>query len=87
MKLKRIRYIEPNYIRNIQSSIDPDFFFQWSLNNTGQKVNAISGSIDVDIDWLEAMQIYTPKTPIVVAVIDTGVAGSNPVSHPSDLII
>lgn len=56
---------------------DPDFSFQWGLDNTGQE----GGTPDADIDATEAWGVITGSTNTVVAVLDTGVD----VEHP-DLI-
>jgi subtilisin family serine protease len=48
---------------------DPDFGELWGLHNTGQK----GGTVDADIDALEAWDIQTGSDDVVVAVIDTGI--------------
>jgi subtilisin family serine protease len=61
---------EPNYLIPVHAAPDdPDFFRQWSLNNTGLK----GGRDDADIDALEAWNIETGRRDVVIAVIDTGV--------------
>jgi thermitase len=66
---------------------DPFFVHQWYLNNAGQGylgVNRIPGdfndtqvikfgTVDADIDALEAFQRNDPTVPILVGIIDTGV--------------
>ncbi len=49
-----------------------------SLNNSGQVVNGEIGPEDIDIDWLEAMDIFSGSVPVVVAVLDTGVTLYHP---------
>jgi subtilisin family serine protease len=74
-----VNYVEPNYISEpLALPTDPRFGEQWSLHNTGQIVNGASGTPDVDIDWPEAMNIYTGTTDVIVAVIDSGVG----IDHP-----
>src|SRR5438093_448960 len=65
-----VLYAEPNWIVDAQVvPNDPSFSSLWGLNNTGQ-----SGGIpDADIDALEAWNITTGSSDVVVAVIDTGV--------------
>ncbi len=72
--------------RNVLHSLqvvpnDPRFSEQWSLHNTGQSVQGITGTADSDIDWPEAMDLFAPIAYVTVAVIDTGVA----IDHPEIL--
>lgn len=67
-----VLFIEPNHMR--YSSAEPAFGEQWSLNNTGQIVNGITGPAGIDINWPEAMALFRGTSPIIVAVVDSGVA-------------
>jgi subtilisin family serine protease len=77
-----VEYAEPNYLRyptEFVTPTDPYWNLLWALNNTGQKVNGVSGKPDADIDAPEAWQISEGTTSeVVVAVIDTGVAYNHP---------
>ena len=74
-----VKIVEPNFLRRSQSiSSDPKFSEQWSLQNTGQTVNGANGNSDFDINWPEAMDIFTGTTPVIVAVVDSGVAFDHP---------
>ncbi len=64
------------------TSNEPYAALQWSLYNSGQEVNGISGTFDADIDWEEAMTLYDPQDDVVVAVIDSGVALDHPEVGP-----
>lgn len=65
-----VKYAEPNYvIKAIGTPDDPDFVSLWGMNNTGQD----GGTADADIDAVEAWDITTGDTSVVVGVIDTGV--------------
>nr|WP_136251003.1 S8 family serine peptidase [Ningiella ruwaisensis] len=65
-----IKYAEPNYIyRKALVPDDPSFGSLWGLNNTGQN----GGTVDADIDAVEAWDISTGSSDIVIGVIDTGV--------------
>lgn len=63
---------------------DPSRALLWGLDNTGQTINGsfgnITGTADSDIDAPEAWAISeaTTTTPVIVAVIDTGVAYDHP---------
>jgi subtilisin family serine protease len=70
---------EPNAYRRIKAvPTDPRFGEQWSLLNTGQTVNGFVGPSGIDIRWTQAIDAFTGTSPVVVAVVDTGVA----IDHP-----
>ncbi len=69
-----IEYVQPNYV---YEKLDRYSDQLWGINNTGQNVNGFKGSLDADIDAIEAWGIEGDKT-ISVGVIDTGVAYSHP---------
>jgi subtilisin family serine protease len=75
-----IESVEPNYLRYIKAiPNDSRFSEQWSLRNTGQSVNGVSGTSGADVRYLEAMEKARPATEdLVVAVIDTGVDFTHP---------
>ncbi len=71
----RIEYVEPDYIRHTQAlPNDPRFPEQWALHNTGQPGQQYAGN---DISAVDAWDLQT-GTPVVVAVIDTGVDYNHP---------
>jgi hypothetical protein len=64
-----VDYAEPNYIRRaFLTPNDPHFNELWGLHNTGQT----DGTWDADIDALEAWDIQTDCSGLVIAVLDTG---------------
>ena len=71
-----VEYAEPNYYRYATATTPNDTSFGelWGLNNTGQSVNGTSGTAGADIDALEAWDIATGSSDIIIAVIDSGVA-------------
>jgi len=74
-----VEFVEPNYIRKLfLIPNDPFFSQQWGLNNTGQSIRGKIGTPDADIDAIEAWDITTGSSDIVVAVIDTGVDYNHP---------
>ena len=67
-----VEYAEPNFIRSASATIPNDQFFhqQWALNNTG---TFAGGSAGADIDAVEAWDINTGNSGIIIAVLDTGI--------------
>jgi subtilisin family serine protease len=63
--------VEPNYINTPQAvPNDPDLLsLQWALHNTGQT----GGTVDADIDAVEAWDIEQGDPGVIIAIIDTGV--------------
>ena len=65
-----VLYAEPNYRVELQlTPNDPQFDQLWGLNNVGQT----GGTVDADIDGVEAWDYGTGSGNVIVAVIDTGV--------------
>lgn len=74
-----VRHVEPNIVRESQSlPSDPYFYEQWYLDNQGQVVNGQAGVNDIDVDWPEAMDMFTGTSEVIVAIIDSGVAFDHP---------
>ena len=70
-----VAYVEPDYLRSIRSTPgDTDFGRLWGMHNTGQS----GGTTDADIDALEAWEITTGSSEVVVGVIDSGVNYTHP---------
>src|SRR5208283_4479581 len=56
----------------------------WGLQNTGQSVDGTAGTAGDDIKFVSAWSLaQTSTTPVVVAVIDTGVDYNHPDLAPS----
>src|SRR3989338_401325 len=65
-----VLYAEPNYIvETLGVPNDASFPSQWNLQNTGQN----GGTPGADIKAVEAWDITTGSSDVVVAVIDTGI--------------
>lgn len=65
-----VESVSPNYIRQLDAAPnDPDFNQLWGMNNTGQT----GGVTGADIDAVEAWDVTTGSSDVVVAVFDTGV--------------
>jgi subtilisin family serine protease len=70
-----VLYAEPNYrVEKLGVPNDPSFPVQWSLQNTGQN----GGTPGVDIKAVQAWNITTGSSNVVVAVIDSGVDYTHP---------
>jgi subtilisin family serine protease len=70
-----VLYAEPNWIVQHQATPnDPSFGSLWGLNNTGQS----GGVPDADIDAVEAWNLSTGSSGVVVAVIDSGIDWNHP---------
>jgi subtilisin family serine protease len=81
-----VELAEPNYLRWISSSVPTDALFSqlWGLQNTGQSVNGTAGTAGDDIKFVNAWSLaQTSATPVVVAVVDTGVDYTHPDLAPS----
>jgi MYXO-CTERM domain-containing protein len=71
----RVVFAEPNWkIRLLATPNDPRFDECWGLHNTGQS----GGTVDADIDAVEAWDISTGSADVIVAVLDTGVDYTHP---------
>ena len=67
-----VESVEPSYV--VSADVvpnDPEFPKQWSLNNTGQMIP--EDTILPDISALDAWELGTGDSSIIIAVIDTGV--------------
>ncbi len=70
-----VDFVEPNYIHHANAlPNDPSLGSLWGMHNTGQT----GGTIDADIDAVEAWNIATGSPDIIVGVIDTGVDYNHP---------
>ena len=70
-----IAYFEPNTVtRTSAVPNDPEFLLQWGLENIG----LFGGVVGADIAALEAWDLTTGSSDVVVAVIDSGVDYTHP---------
>lgn len=91
-KLPGIVYAEPNYyIHALKEPNDLDFTKLWGMKNTGQIMqdgqclpgrlaiyNGQVGTPGADISALEAWNITTGSSDVIVAIIDTGIMYTHP---------
>jgi subtilisin family serine protease len=79
-----VRYAEPNLTRTALVSPNDTYFSQeWGLQNTGQAVLGVTGTVDADIDAPEAWELTTATPAVAVAVIDSGVDTTHPDLAPN----
>jgi subtilisin family serine protease len=79
LSLPGVKYAEPNYVVRTQlTPNDTRFGELWGMNNTGQTVGGQAGVADADIDAVQAWDVSTGSSSIVVGVIDTGVDFNHP---------
>lgn len=65
-----VLYAEPNYVVHAsETPNDARIAELWGMHNIGQT----GGTVDVDIDALEAWQLLPGIAPVVVGVIDSGI--------------
>ena len=71
----RVRYAEPNWIATLDAAPnDARFSEQWALHNTGQS----GGTPGADISAVDAWDITTGSSDVVVALIDDGLRYDHP---------
>lgn len=74
-----VEYAQPNYIyRALAAPVDPQYQQLWAARNTGQIITTgsyspASGTPGNDMNLEAAWDILTDCSPVVVAVIDTGI--------------
>ena len=77
----RVEYVEPNYIVYALEIPDDTLFGDlWGMNNDGDFTDP-SGNVavaDADIDAVEAWDVFTGSSSVLVAVIDTGIDYTHP---------
>jgi subtilisin-like proprotein convertase family protein/subtilisin family serine protease len=70
-----IEYAEYNYIVHaLATPNDPSFGELWGLNNTGQA----GGTAGADISALDAWDVTTGSSDVIVGIIDTGIDYNHP---------
>jgi subtilisin family serine protease len=70
-----VLYAEPNYrVYPLAIPDDSSFSTLWGLNNTGQT----GGTVDADIDAVEAWDTFTGTSGSIVVVIDSGIDYTHP---------
>ncbi|MCB1182089.1 S8 family serine peptidase [bacterium] len=77
----RVEYAQPNYVLYaLEIPNDTRFGDLWGMNNDGDFTDP-SGNVavaDADIDAVEAWDVYTGSSSVLVAVIDSGVDYTHP---------
>jgi len=69
-----IQSVTPNNIMQLSDATNDSSYDQlWAIENQGQSVNGTSGTVDADMDVVEAWEKTTGDKSVVIAVLDTGV--------------
>ena len=71
-------YAEPDVSR--RAFVVPNDAFTnllWGLDNTGQTIDNVEGTVDADIDAAEAWDVTTGDPSVTVGILDTGVDNSH----------
>jgi len=76
-RLAGVRVAEPVFRSRLLTD-DPHYPDLWNLENTGQEVYYVVGTVDADVDAPEAWAIHSPSQQVVIAIIDNGVDWSHP---------
>ena len=70
-----VMYAEPNYrLHKLATPDDTSFSTLWGMDNNGQT----GGTVDADIDAVEAWDTFTGTDASIVCVIDTGIDYTHP---------
>ncbi|MCD9024089.1 S8 family serine peptidase [Cohnella silvisoli] len=74
-----VEYAQPNYLL-YASELPQDARFeeQWGLLNNGQNIGFQAGSAGVDIDAVNAWNVTTGSSSVLVGVLDTGIDMTHP---------
>jgi subtilisin family serine protease len=68
----RVVSASPNHLIKIEGFNDPDFRWQWAIENRGQDIpGALAGKARADIAWRPSLT--SQNDDVVVAIIDTGI--------------
>jgi subtilisin family serine protease len=79
-----VLYAEPDVSRTAEVvPNDPLAGQLWGLENTGQTINGVSGTVDADIDATDAWNLTTGSAGVTVGILDTGVDYTHPDLAPN----
>ena len=68
-----IKSVTPNNIMSLSASNDSYYSKLWAIENNGQEVHNKKGTVDADMDVVEAWKKTKGTKEVIVAVLDTGV--------------
>jgi hypothetical protein len=74
-----VSYVEPNWVYHVDSAPnDPDFPYQWGLQNTGQTIFGVVGTTGADIGAVPAWSVTKGSSAVLQGLIDTGIQYTHP---------
>ena len=76
----RVEHVQRNFVYQTQATTGSGFAKLWALDNQGQAVDGIIGTLDADIDYPEAITYAGNHigSGVIVAILDTGIAYNHP---------
>ena len=77
-RLPFVAYAEPDYLVQKAATNDAYYYSLYAIENTGQSVAGSTGTVDADMDVLEAWTTETGSADLIIAVIDEGVVYNHP---------
>lgn len=77
-RLPFVEYAEPDYLVQLTTTNDEFYSLIYAIENTGQSIYGQTGTVDADMDVVEAWNTQTGNPGLVIAVIDTGVDYNHP---------
>ncbi|MEL6253345.1 MAG: S8/S53 family peptidase [Bacteroidota bacterium] len=82
-----VNWAHPNFMAKpvlYHTPSDPKFSEQYTLHNTGQTVDGQTGTVDMDIDAVEAWDISLGDDWVIVGMVDEGAEPHEDMKDPSD---
>ncbi|MDW3646431.1 MAG: S8/S53 family peptidase [Bacteroidia bacterium] len=82
-----VNWAHPNFMAKpvlYHTPSDPKFSEQYTLHNTGQTVDGQTGTVDMDIDAVEAWDITLGDDWVIVGMVDEGAEPHEDMKDPSD---
>jgi len=82
-----VNWAHPNFMAKPElyhTPTDPKFSEQYTLHNTGQTIDGQTGTVDMDIDAVEAWDLTLGDDWVIVGMVDEGAEPHEDMKDPSD---